>query len=234
VAIESPLIQKKIEEIIHDLQFQAVLDKLLYWKQGGAMDLLEGFWGIATYQYPDLSIEKLRQEIEQLYYEVWLEIRPNMTVAEKIRTINSVLFNKLKFGANTRNFHSANNSMINAVIESRKGNPISLCAIYLIIGQRFGLPLFGVNLPSLFVLTYKNEDAQFYINVFNKGIIFSKPDIDNHLAQLNISPDEKYYQPCSNLDIILRVLRNLMVAFEKSGDEEKMKEIEYIYNHLHD
>lgn len=224
----NPLLQKRIEDLIHELQYTTLQERLLTWKNGGAMDLLEGIWLIDTYQYPDLSYEKLRDELEQIYYEVWIEFRTNLTPSDQIKILNYVFFNKLKFGANTKNFHSASNSMLNVVLESRKGNPISLCIIYMLVARKLGLPVYGVNLPNLFVLTYKNEHTQFYINVFNRGLVFTRNDIDNYIAQLNLAPTDIFYQPCSNLDIVKRVLRNLILAFEKTGDDDKVKEIEQL------
>ena len=116
--------------------------------------------------------------------------------------------------------------MINVVLDSRKGNPITLCCIYMIVAQRLNMPVYGVNLPNLFVLTYKKDTVQFYVNVFNKGLVFMRSDIDHYIAQLNLKPNETFYQPCNNLDIVKRVLRNLTLAFEKTGDTEKVKEIE--------
>ena len=219
-------VQRKIEDLIHDLQYKLTLDRLTDWRNGGNLDLLEGLWIVATYQYPDLSLTKLRADLEQFYYETWLEFKPDMHPIDQIRVLNSIFFNKLKFGSNTKNFHSAGNSMINVVLESRRGNPISLCCIYMLIAQKLNMPVYGVNLPNLFVLTYKHESAQFYINAFNRGLVFMKSDIDHYIAQLNIKTNETFYQPCTNLDIIKRVLRNLIMAFEKTGDTDKVKEIE--------
>jgi regulator of sirC expression with transglutaminase-like and TPR domain len=116
--------------------------------------------------------------------------------------------------------------MLNIVIDLKKGNPISLCVIYLLVAQKLNLPIWGVNLPNLFILTYKSGNMQFYINVFNRGLVFSRVDIDNYIAQYNFPQNEIFYQPCNNLDIIRRVLRNLTLAFEKVGDDDKVKEIE--------
>ncbi len=222
----NPNVQRRIEGLIHDLQYEVMLERLANWHNGGAIDLLEGLWVVATYQYPDLSLEKLRKDLEQFYYETWLEFKEDMHPIDQIRALNHVFFTKLKFGSNTKNFHSASNSMINVVLESRKGNPITLCCIYMVVAQRLNMPVYGVNLPNLFVLTYKKDAVQFYINVFNKGLVFMRSDIDHYIAQLNLKPNETFYQPCSNLDILKRVLRNLTLAFEKTGDTDKVKEIE--------
>ena len=70
-----PDIQRRIEDLLHTVQFEQVKRKLLAWVQDGGKDLLEGLWIIATYQYPDLEYDKLKQKIEDIYYEVWLEMK---------------------------------------------------------------------------------------------------------------------------------------------------------------
>jgi len=226
--------QKRIEDIIHNLQFENLKKKLLSWKSSETQDLLEGLWLIATYQYPDLEFSKIKDLVQQIYYETWLEFKPDVVPLDQIKILNSVIFNKLKFSPNTKNFHSIGNSMINIVLESKKGNPISLCCLYLLVAQRMKLPVFGVNLPNLFILTYKQGHHQFYINVFNKGLVFNKQDIDNYLINLQLKTNDIFYQPCSHLDIIRRVMRNMIVAFEKSGDDEKENEIRMLLEVLTD
>jgi len=228
----NPVLQNKIENLIHEFQMESMKTKLMLWKQSGAMDLLEGMWILATYRFPEYSFATLKKDMDQLYYEVWPQMRDNLHPIDQIKVLNGVMFDQLKFGANTKNFHAANNSFINVVLESKKGNPISLCVIYMWIAQKLGFPVYGVNLPNLFVLTYKHEQTQFYINVFNKGLIFNKVDIDNYLAQLNLTPLDIYYQPCSNLEIIRRVLRNLIMAYEKSGHDDYRAELTDIIDSL--
>jgi regulator of sirC expression with transglutaminase-like and TPR domain len=145
-----------------------------------------------------------------------------------------VIFSKLKFSANTKNFHAPGNSMINVALESRKGNPITLCVIYLLVAQKLKMPVYGVNLPNLFILTYKSNDLQFYINAFNRGLIFSKTDIDNYISHLHINPMDIFYQPCSNLDIVKRALRNLIISFEKIGDHQKVEEVKGLLQSISD
>ena len=221
----NPILQTKIENLIHDFQWQSVKTRLQLWKESGGMDLLEGMWILATYRYPDYRFDQLKLEMDQLYYEVWPQMREELHPMDQVKVLNTAIFEQLKFGPNSKNFHAANNSFINNVLSSKKGNHISLCVIYMWIAQKLGMPIYGVNLPNLFVLTYKQNGLQFYINVFNKGLIFNKIDIDNYIAQLNLTPNEIYYNPCSNLEIIRRVIRNLMMAFEKSGETDYKDEL---------
>lgn len=225
----SPTTQSRIEDLIHTLQFRLLQDRLIHWKESESDDLLKGMWVVATFLYPDLEYEKLQKEIEQIYYEAWLEQKEEMHPYDQVRSLNNVLFHKLKFKGNTRNFHSPANSMINSVLESKKGNPISLSVIYALVAQKLNIPVYGVNLPNMFIVTYKNSVVtQFYINPFNKGIIFTREDVDAYVNELNLSPSPEFYDPCSNVDIIKRVLRNLTNSFEKLGDHSKNDEIKML------
>ncbi len=230
----NPSVQSRIEELIHTLQYDLLRERLKNWYEGKDHDLLEGMWILATYQYPEIELEKLKQELEQIYYETWLEFRPDLYPFDQIKVINSVLFSKLKFGANTKNFHSPGNSMINVVLESRKGNPITLCVIYLLVAQKLKLPVHGVNLPNLFILTYKDDNHQFYINAFNRGLIFSKQDIENYINELHLVPQSSFFEACSNLEIIRRALRNLVMSFEKMGEHAKANEVKVLLVEISD
>jgi len=220
-----PNIQRKIEDMIHTLQFSQLKERFRAWKEKGGESLLEGMWLISLYQYPDTELNDLHKEIEQIFYDIWIELKEDLHPYDQIKIINGALFTKLKFRANTKNFHSPNNSFLKSVLESKKGNPISLSVVYMLVAEKLGLPVYGVNLPNLFIITYKNEEVQFYINAFNRGLIFSKKDIDNYLSNLNLTPRSMYYEPCSNEDIIKRVLRNLIMSFDKLGEHHKSEEI---------
>lgn len=220
-----PTIQQKIEDMIHTLQFSTLKERLRIWKDNGSESLLEGMWLISSYQYPDTELNELREEIDQIHYDIWVELKEDLSAYDKVKIINNALFSKLKFRANTKNFHSPNNSFLKSVLESKRGNPISLSVIYILVAEKLGLPIYGVNLPNLFIITYKDKAEQLYINAFNRGLIFSRKDIDNYLNNLNLTPKPVYYEPCSNEDIVKRVLRNLIVAFEKLDEHQKSEEV---------
>lgn len=221
----NPEVQKEIEELVHELQINLLRKRLLNWKNSEEQELLEGLWIINTYLYPELEFEQLNAVMQQIYFNVWTNFKNEFSVYDKIKLINNVLFNDLKFSANTKNFHSPGNSMIRTVLETKKGNPISLCSVYLLVARKLGLPIYGVNLPNLFVLTYQAGKFKFYINAFNKGLIFTRQDINNYLEHLKLDPKPSYFDPCENMDIIRRTLRNLIFAFDKIGEVDKAEEI---------
>jgi len=222
----NPTIQQRIEDLVHQVQFESLKEKLKQWNNSEDQDLFTGMWLLSLYQYPDIELVKLKQDLEQLFYEVWLNFQSDLHPYDQIKILNNTFYTKLRFSPNTKNFHSPSNSYINYVLESRKGNPITLCVVYMLLAQKLKLPIYGVNLPNLFILTYKQEGLkQFYINVFNKGIIFTRADIENYIHELQLPMQDIYFEPCSNKDIIVRNLKNLIIAFEKAGEKQKVEEV---------
>ena len=223
-----PQQQQRLEDLIHQLQFEGLQQRLRVWREAGAQDLLEGMWLLNSYQYPDADLQALNRAIEQLRFEAWTLLRSEMHPADQVQVLNHVIFRNHKFSANTQHFHSPANSMLHRVIETKRGNPLTLCVIYLLVAQRLDLPVFGVNLPNLFVLTYLPEAPgaePFYINCYNRGVSLSRADIEHYVGQLGITSQESFYEPCTHLDIVRRAMRNLQVGFEKLQEPAKVEEV---------
>lgn len=240
------LIQNRIENIIHQIQYDLIKEALKEWSEPHHQNLLEGALLIAKYQYPDIDFIKIKKQIEQIKQDVWLELNDNLTALEKVKIINHILFDVHNFSGNTTNYHAPQNSYINNVLESKKGNPLLLSIIYTIISQSLEIPIYGVNLPEHFILCYVDTEHMgvpstegevgsnvlFYINPFSKGAVFSKREIDAFLKQLKLDNLEMFYEPCSNLEIIKRLLRNLITSYEKLGYPDKSKELKALLDEI--
>jgi hypothetical protein len=238
--------QKQIEAIMRHINLSEVQDNLRQWAANGAHELFEGVYWIARYRQPDLDKEQLNQQIEDIKLDLWIELNNDLTPLEKIKKVNHIFYNVYHFRGDVEDYHSPENSFLQEVVTNRKGNPISLSILYAILCQRVGIPVYGVNLPQHYVLSFKDHDTfpdetstkgyhyleptqegktLFYINSFNKGTVFSQWNIDQFLKQLNIDPSSTYYEPCSNMATIMRVCRNLIYAYENIGEPENSNDI---------
>jgi regulator of sirC expression with transglutaminase-like and TPR domain len=226
-------LQERLENLIQDIQFNALRDDMTTWIRTGAESVLDGACLVARFQFPELSLGRVHEQIEVIRKDVWLEIHNQLTALEKVKVLNYILFDLHKFSRNNNDFYSPQNSFINQVLESRTGNPISLSIIYLAVAVKLGLPVYGVNLPKNFILAYKDEfrlqdsedeadDILFYINPYNKGAVLGRREIDYFISQQQIKPQPSFYLPCSNRDIIIRLINNLILSFEKLGNAQKI------------
>lgn len=237
-ALPNQLQQAQVAQIVGVIRYQQLIAELTTWYQSSEHDLLGGVCIIARYRYPHLDQKEVLNQIDQIRLDIWLEMHYDLSPYEKVRIINHALYTHFGFRGNTDNYHAPENSFINDVLENKRGNPIMLAVVYMLLAQRLHLPVFGVNLPQHFVCAYKEENPQqlihdpynlttqlnykqgrvlFYINAFNNGAVFSKANLEQFLRQLRIEQRPDYFEPCSNLDIVKRILRNLVVSYEKTG-----------------
>ena len=225
--------QERIANLVHEIQFGILKTDLKLWYQSGAFDLLQGIIIVNRYQYPDLDEQKLINQIEEIKRDVWIQMMNEASPVEQVKLINHVFYHLHGFSGNTTNHQDPQNSYLSQVLESKKGNQILLASIYSIVAQKLDIPVYGVNLPQHFILAYMDESRQsefengvmFYINAFNKGFIFGRRDVDMFLKQLNLNFDKQFYEPCSNTDIVRRILRNLISSYEHLGSLDKVAEL---------
>lgn len=232
------LFQSRIEALIHEIQFEECKRQLTGWYASTSKDLLKGAIIIAKYQYPGLDEKAIFDFVERMRRDCWLELNPNMTAFESVGVINKIFFGQYGFKGNASNYNSPLNSYINTVIETKKGNPLSLSILYSVVAQQLELPIYGVNLPNHFILAYMDDNGisqflsnsneygvLFYINTFSKGSLFQKDDIDQFLNSIQQTPEPGHFQPCSNSDILRRMLTNLISSFQQVGHAEKVNEL---------
>jgi regulator of sirC expression with transglutaminase-like and TPR domain len=230
------IMQERIESIIHKIQLDDLRHEIHIWSHSGSHDLIKGAILLARYQYPELTEEHIHKMLDKLRKDAWLEMNDELTALEQVKVLNRIFFDLHGFSGNTTNYHAPQNSFVNIALETRKGNPLMLSILYLEIARSAGIPIYGVNLPEHFVLCYKDElndpsaindhsNILFYINPFSKGDIFNKKEIDSFLQQLKIEKENSYYEPCTNRDMIQRLIRNLMNSYHKLGFMDKVDEL---------
>ena len=230
------LFQSRVENIIHNIQFDNVKADLGKWAATEDKDLLDGMLALAKYQYPEIDDDEIRALINKIEKDIWLEFHDGLTALEKLKVFNHIMFDVHGFEGNKKHYHSTDNSFINRVLESKKGNPISLAVLYLILAERLDLPVYGVNLPRHFILAWGDlmdfslgdsdePKILFYINPFSGGSVFGKRDIDAFLKELKLKPNPIFFLPCSNYDIMVRSMNNLIHSYEQDGQGHKAEEI---------
>ena len=229
-------LQERIESIIDNIEFKNTKAEFKNWLLNGAHNVVEGVYHISKFQYPDLVFTDVTKQIDEIARDVWMEINDNLTALEKVRVMNHIIYEIYKLSKNTSNYYSPQNSYINQVLETKKGNAILLAVIYMGVAQKLDIPIFGVNLPKNFILAYKDvkndrtylseyDRILFYINPFNNGSVLGRKEIDHFLNQIKIESKPDFYLPCSNVDIVKRILQNLIYSYEMLGYADKINKL---------
>ncbi len=122
-------------------------------------------------------------------------------------------------GSASKNYYRPENSDLVYVMEEREGIPISLCCIYMLVGERLGLQIHGCNLPRHFMAHVRWGSQTYLVDCYNGGKVLSPHQMDAQTKQ--VLTREYLADPPRADDILHRFLRNLHAAFSLAGAEEK-------------
>lgn len=229
---EAPdFISARIEALIDEIQFQKLSPQFLR----GFMDnaTLETYaFLVMQIGYPDVDVEKYRRELQRLESLLRIEyFTSTMSEIDKIFMMSLILFEKEGYRGNSAGYYEPDNSYLNRVIDRKLGIPITLGAIYLILAERFRLPVFGVNMPGHFLLKYETPGGEErFIDPFNQGRILDKQDCIRFLQNQGYGAIDQYFSKASALDILERMLNNLRNSYREMGNRQKTQTIERYLN----
>ncbi len=110
------------------------------------------------------------------------------------------------FAGDTDQYDDPDNSMLDLVVERRRGLPILLSVVYVEVARRAGVPLRGVGLPGHFVVGHVEEAPPLLIDPFSGGA-FVETDAPAALRR-----------PWDAHETAMRMLNNLVGAYQRRGD----------------
>jgi regulator of sirC expression with transglutaminase-like and TPR domain len=190
-----------------------------------AFDFEEGILTVARIEYPELDREMFHRQLDALATALRERLRGVTRPIEIIQAINSYLFDELKFTGNSSDYYNLDNAFMNRVLEKRTGIPISLSSLYLLIGERLGMPLKGVGLPGHFLVRFDDGASEIYIDPYNSGRLLSRKDCAQYLTGAGYYFKEEYIATSSSRDIIIRTLRHLVLIYSKQPHKPRVRQL---------
>ena len=189
------------------------------------IDLSKAALYIAKIEYPDLDIDRYLKSLGLMSSEVAQRLPKNLYPLKVIQTINQNLYTDLKFYGNEHDYYNPCNSFLNDVIDQRTGIPITLALIYLEIAKQIDFPMVGIGMPGHFLIRPNFEDAEIFVDVFDRGEILFVEDCRQKL--MNIYQQDipflppEILQPVTNRQILLRILNNLQATYLNKPDFDR-------------
>lgn len=182
------------------------------------MDLEAGAFLLARYAYPSLEVAAYGRQLDDMAQEVRERIGPRASGEETVKTLNRYLFTEQGFKGNTKNYYEIENSYLNRVLDRRTGIPISLSAVYLLIGKRLRLPVHGIGMPGHFLVKYESDRYKIFVDCFNGGALLTEKNCARFLTEAGYGFDERYLQRSPARGILSRMVKNLLAIYVKLDD----------------
>ena len=198
--------------------------------------LLEAASSLAQDEYPELDIQQVLDQVDQLGSRLKQRLPADAGALQKLRLLNQFFFDELGFGGNLNDYYDPDNSFLHVVLRTRRGIPISLAVLWLELAAGIGLEAQGVGFPGHFLVKVRlphPHDGMAVIDPFS-GRSLGKEDLMERLMPLHhesglvrdgeVSDDllKQCLRTATPREIVARMLRNLEEVYTSHQDPERL------------
>lgn len=160
-------------------------------------------------------------DLSILLDELAEEYRADHTLPDAV-SLARFLFKEKGLRGNQADYFNPLNSDLVYVIKEKRGIPLSLCAVYILVGWRLGLDISGCHFPGHFLARVRELGREYLVDCFTGGV-----EVD-HKLMANLSEGTPWAvqaalnSEASPRSVAVRMLRNLAKAFEESRKPEDL------------
>ena len=192
--------------------------------------LLEAAISLAQDDYPELDVQQVLGEIDQLLARLKRRVPADASAVHKLRALNQLFFRDLGFRGNVNNYYDPDNSFISVVLRTRCAIPVALAVLWLELAQGLGLQARGVSFPGHFMLKVNLPKGQVVIDPLD-GQSLGREQLAERLEPFRRRsglvdefdvPLGLYLQPAPARDIVARMLRNLQEIHRSQKDWSRL------------
>ncbi len=222
-----------LEKILLEHDREVLLQKWPSWddplldleKLEKALSLLANFQSGLKFRYMSQTIGELLDGLAREYL-VWSQQNTPLELAGFLFTVQG-------FSGAKTDYYNPQCSNLLYVLNEKRGLPISLSCVYMLVGARLGFAIEGYNAPGHFMAKIVMKGKIFLVDCFNGGKIISEGDVVR-LAEMGTAPEDNIPAPAPALHIVRRVLNNLINAYQSQGESGHQQLMIDLYRAIQD
>ena len=175
---------------------------------------------IISEQWSDMvNGRRYLSELDEMAYEIRERLEEKKIVAtfKAVEVINDYLFEELRFRS-VKKADKAEDLFLHSVMDNKRGYCLSLSVLYLSIGERLGLPLYGVVVPGHFFVRYDDGRIRFNIETTGGGGYNTDEHYINKFKVPEDSEDTIYMKNLNKLQTLGCFFNNLGNVYSEIGD----------------
>lgn len=198
-----------------------------------SLPLLETAVALAQDEQPGLDVQGVLARVDALADRLRKRIPADTAPLPRLRLLNRYFFEELGFAGNVNHYDDPRNSLLPAVLETRRGIPISLAVLYIEFAVQIGLRAQGVSFPGHFLVKIAMPRGEVVLDPFT-GQSLAREELEERLAPYlrqhglvgdNEVPLGLFLQAAPARDVIARMLGNLKEIHRRSGDTQRLIQV---------
>lgn len=185
--------------------------------------LLRAAVSISMHALPDIDYRAVEDRLQGMADRILARVSSDDPKA-LLSHAHVVLFEEEQFIGNVENYYDPLNSFIPAVLERKRGIPITLTLIYKEVLERIGLNVAGTNSPGHFLASVWIDGRPMLVDAFTRGRVLSRDEAYARMAELvgDVDRSLDLLQPATNRGWLARILQNLLVVYGQSQQQSEL------------
>lgn len=197
-------------------EFRAFIRSLNYKLETGALLL-------ARTVSPDLDLRRYCGALETIAARCRELIIEPASRRDKCRLLNRVLFYEWGFRGNPDHAGDPRGTLLDQVLVRRKGSPIALGVVYLLVAARLGLELDPIGLPGYFLVGCRDKAESFFVDPYDQGLLLESHEVFSLFRDKPVAPSAADLAPLPVREVLCRCCQELQGHYAAAGDSDRAR-----------
>ncbi len=203
--------------------FQSSDEALQYLRRVGQsgdadIDIAEAALALGLLFLPGLHVDRYRQHLHKVAEHVQEEYRSRLRLEEnddlhlRVQVLRKIIHDAHGYQGDEKNYDDIQNANFIRVIERRKGLPVSLGILYIILARRMDWACDGLSFPGHFLIRMEKDSERVILDPFREGREMNAAALRQLLKSIvgqKAELSHNYYNAVSNREILVRLENNL-------------------------
>lgn len=224
-AVSPPEFAARLDEMAEELRFRDLQRDFLAMAAERVPDLESGAFLLSRFVRPSADAAVYRRWLDRVAAAADQELAEDATALESATKLAAHLFKGMGFAGNEANYYDPDNSCLTRVIDTRRGIPVTLSVLYLLVAKRLKVPAYGVGTPGHFLLGFREEGEPRFLDAFQQGRLLNAAEVRRMLVRNGYEFRPEYLKPCGPREILARMMRNLLSIYQKTGAVDRAERL---------
>lgn len=215
-------------QAVHKLESTRYLTQLEQWIADPKDNLLMGLYLVQCSVSPTTSYAQLESQLMDGVNEVCTELRDDQTMMEQVQLFNHLFYRRMGYKPSDPFIQDEAFALMDKLFESRKGNPITLGLIYVMMAYYAGVPIRTVVFKGGFLPTVVDKDGTsvFYVNIFKNGSLFAAAQLDQFIKDSGLPIPADSFREATPVDLAQIFAESLYFLYSTKENKEKEARME--------
>jgi formylglycine-generating enzyme required for sulfatase activity/regulator of sirC expression with transglutaminase-like and TPR domain len=189
-------------------------------------DLLESLLMVSKHWQPSLDLTPLKEEVEKLTRSARQNLKGQDKPEDIIRILRTLIHDAGRYNYTNQVDEKGvplnpEELFLHGLLDTHKGYCMNLSLLYLILGQKLGLPLHGVALPNHFFIRYEQENVHINIETTERGASYPDSFYQQRFGVLTDKQNSYFMQNLSGRKTLGAYFSNVGMVYYQNQKPER-------------